>query len=219
MPGLGTGIYSLPEAARIVSVEPTRLRRWVIGSGSGKPALPTPPAMVGGEPSLTFADLVSSLFIRAFRDEGVSLQHIRRVALKASEELDNERPFSLKNFATDGRRIYQWIGRSSNARKLLDADTGQSVMPRVFKPLLRTIDYGIDDEAERWWPLGMRRRVVIDPEIALGEPTVRGIPTRVLFGPVQAGDSAAEVAKWYGLTKAEVLAACEFERNMHAQAA
>jgi uncharacterized protein (DUF433 family) len=214
---IGKGIYSLPQAARLVGVPPQRLRRWVVGAPGGKAALPTPPAMLDGEPVLEFADLISALFIQAFREKNISLQHIRYAAFKAAKDLRNDRPFSLRNFATDGRRIYHWFG--PNRQHLLDAETGQHVMIPIFKPLLQKIRYGLTLEAERWYPLGKHRRIVIDPAIALGEPTVRGVPTRVLFGPVEAGNSPAEVAGWYGLTKAEVLAACEFERKMSAKAA
>ena len=211
MAELGKGIYSVPQAARLVGVPTQTLRRWVLGTSQGRAALPTPPPMVDDEPALEFADLISALFIQAFRDEGVSLQHIRHVALNAAREFGSDRPFSLQRFATDGRRIYQWLGDEKRGRRLLDADTGQHVIVPIFRPLLKKLRYGLTDEAERWYPLGQNRQIVIDPAVALGEPTVRGVPTRVLYGPVEAGDSATDVASWYGLTKSEVLAAWNFE--------
>ncbi len=217
MTQLGKGIYSVPQAARLVGVPSRTLRRWVVGSSKGKAALPTSPPMVGGEPTLDFADLVSALFIRVFREHGLSLQHIRVAALRAARDLGNERPFSLRNFTTDGRRIYRWF--DDDKIVLHDAGSGQQVIVPIFKPLLKKIRYGLSNQAERWYPLGEQKPVVIDPAISLGEPTVRGIPTRVLYGPVEAGNSTAEVARWYGLEKAEVLAACQFERKMHAQVA
>lgn len=215
---LGKGIYLLPQAARLVGVPSRMLRRWMFGTSDDDPVLPTPPPIVDGIPSLEFVDLVSALFIKAFRKEGVSLQHIRRVALKAAHELGDPRPFSLRNFTTDGRRIYRWVEDDEAARALVDVDTGQFVMRPVYDPLLRSIDYGIE-EAQRWHPLGQGHLVVVDPAIALGAPTVRGIPTRVLHGPVAAGDSPSEVAGWYEVTEADVLAACEFERKIHAKQA
>jgi uncharacterized protein (DUF433 family) len=218
MAELGKGIYLVPEAARLVGVPPRRLRRWMLGAGDEAPVLPTLPEVVDGEPSLDFADLVSALFINAFREQGVTLQHIRRVATKAAKELDDPRPFRLKNFTTDGSRIYRWIDDKEAARALVDVDTGQYVMLPVYGRLLRSIDYAIDN-AQRWHPLGEGHLVVVDPGIAFGAPTVRGVPTRVLYGPVQAGDSTADVARWYEIPEAEVLAACEFERKMHAKKA
>jgi uncharacterized protein (DUF433 family) len=215
MTQLGKGIYSVPQAARLVGVPAQRLRRWIVGSSQGESALPTAPTMVGGEPALEFVDLVSALFIRAFREHGVPLPLIRRVAVRLADELGNDRPFSLQRFKTDGRRIYE----EETRRSLRDAETGQYVMSPVFKPLLRTIHYGATDAADRWYPLGVRQPVVVDPAVALGEPTIRGIPTRVLYGPVSAGESAAKVAWWYEVTRAEVLAACRFEEKMRAQKA
>lgn len=217
MTQLGKGIYLISEAARLVGVKSRLMRRWMLGDGGQAPVLPTPPLICEGEPSLDFQDLVSALFIHAFRTQGVSLQHIRRVAAKAANELGHPRPFCLKNFTTDGRRIYRWIDDEEAARALVDVGTGQCVMLPVYGPLLRSIDFGIDD-ARRWHPLGAGHLVVVDPGIAFGAPTVRGVPTRVLYGPVQAGDSTLMVARWYRLKEAEVLAACEFERKMRAAA-
>lgn len=219
MTQLGRGIYLLPEAARLVGVPSKRLRRWLLGTGGDAPVLPTPPPIFEGEPSLEFVDLVSALFIKAFRTQGVSLQHIRRVAIKAAAELDDPRPFCLRNFTTDGRRIFRWVDDEEAARALVDVDTGQYVMRAVYEPLLRSIDYGVTDAAQRWHPLGQGHLVVVDPGIRFGEPTVNGVPTRVLYGPVQAGDSPADVARWFEVTEAEVLAACEFERKMHVKKA
>src|SRR4051812_8348944 len=133
MTELGRGSYSVPQVARLVGVPSRTLRRWVVGSSDGQAALPTPPPMVGGQPSLDFADLISALFIRAFREHGVSLQHIRLAALRAARELEDERPFSLRNFATDGRRIYRWLDDKKSAH-LHDAVSGQFVIVELFKP-------------------------------------------------------------------------------------
>lgn len=220
MTQLGKGIYLVPQAARLVGVPARRLRRWLLGSPDHAAAVPTPPSIFDGHPSLDFADLVSALFIKAFRNHGVSLQHIRRVAEKAAQELGTEHPFTLRDFATDGRRIFRWIGDEVEARKLLvDIEREQYVMRPIFEPLLRAIDYGVSAAAQRWYPIAERHEVVVDPALAFGEPTVGGVPTRVLYGPVAAGDSPAEVARWYDLSEAEVLAACEFETKMRAQAA
>jgi uncharacterized protein (DUF433 family) len=215
---LGKGIYLVPEAARLVGVRSPRLRRWMLGAGNEAPVLPTPPEIFDGQPALDFADLVSALFIQAFREQGVTLQHIRRVAAKAANELNDPRPFCLKHFTTDGHRIYRWIDDDKAARALVDVVTGQYVIRPVYEPLLRSIDFGIN-RAERWHPLGQGHLVVIDPGLSFGAPTVRGIPTRVLYGPVQAGDSTAVVARWFKVAEAEVLAACEFERKMRAKKA
>jgi uncharacterized protein (DUF433 family) len=228
---LGKGIFTVPETARMLMLPEARVRRWLLGSKNDESALPSPPVYVDGVPWLTFADLVSAMFIDAFRSQGLSLQRIRRMADKAAARYDTERPFSIRSFATDGKRIYEWLGeepeaktgksrRRNDPRDLVDFETGQAAIKTVVKPLLRNLDYGKATlTAERWWPLGQARGVVVDPEIALGEPTIQGIPTRVLHGPKAAKETATNVAKWYGLKRAEVLAAWAYEEKMHARAA
>jgi uncharacterized protein (DUF433 family) len=92
----------------------------------------------------------------------------------------------------------------------------------VVKEFLHEIDYGKTTlAAERWWPLGQSKHVVVDPGIAMGEPTVSGIPTRILYGAklANAKETATNVAKWYDIEKAKVLAAWEYEKKMRAHAA
>ncbi len=57
------------------------------------------------------------------------------------------------------------------------------------------------------------RVVVLDPRIRFGRPTVfgRGVPTDILFGRHQAGDSVADLAEDYGLPAEEVEEAVRYE--------
>jgi len=74
------------------------------------------------------------------------------------------------------------------------------------------------DQLVRWWPLGMRRRVVIDPRRAFGQPIVakEGVPTAILAGAVQLEQSVAEVADWYEVDPRSVRDAVEFEEKLAA---
>jgi len=55
-------------------------------------------------------------------------------------------------------------------------------------------------------------RIVIDPEIRHGKPVIKGtrVPVDVILGSLAGGMSVEEVAKEYGITKEDVLAAIEY---------
>lgn len=55
-------------------------------------------------------------------------------------------------------------------------------------------------------------RIVVDNRILGGKPVIKGtrVPVYVLVGHMAAGDSAADVAKEYRLTRADVLAALQY---------
>ena len=168
---------------------------------------------------MTFADLISAMVIRVLRDQGVKMPKVRRIAKKAAEELGSERPFSV-NLATDGTTIFKWVttkkrrGRGRSAH-LIDMDSEQTVIEPVLKPFIRNIDFG-PDSAERWWPMGRRAGVVVDPEYSMGRPVTakHRIPTRILYAARKAGETPERIANWYEIPKAEVLAAVRFEERL-----
>jgi len=69
-------------------------------------------------------------------------------------------------------------------------------------------DHGI---ALRWHVAGERSPIVIDPRISFGAPTVRGIPTWILRGRFEAGESDSDIAADFDIKKEEVREALKFE--------
>jgi uncharacterized protein (DUF433 family)/DNA-binding transcriptional MerR regulator len=224
---LESGIFSAADLARLVEVPAENIRRWFLGAkgGSRKPVFDTPRQTVEGSVAFTFSDLVTALLIHRFREQGISLQLIRRIGTAAAKQLHSDRPFTMRRFATDGRTILMRVGEDADepdddGHALIDLANNQVVMRTVFEPLLLNADFSVDGIASRWWPLGKKSPVVIDPRYAFGSPIVEStkVPTRVLAGPVVAGDTPEEVARWFGVSLAEVLAAVEFEAKLHASA-
>jgi DNA-binding transcriptional MerR regulator len=89
---LGVGLYTYPEAARIIGVKPGKLRRWVMvyryrTNGHFRHSEPVINRYFDDEPVLTFLEVVELLFIRLFRDQGVSMPTIRRLSYHASSHV------------------------------------------------------------------------------------------------------------------------------------
>src|SRR2546421_162242 len=82
---LGVGLYSLPEAARLLRMPAATLRRWLAGSGSPVEAgrREVGPLVWRENPELvargliTFSELIELLFIRQLRQADVPLRTIR----------------------------------------------------------------------------------------------------------------------------------------------
>ncbi len=66
-----------------------------------------------------------------------------------------------------------------------------------------------------WEPLN---GIVLEPQIQFGAPCIKGtrIPTRTLFGMVEAGDSKAWVAQAFGISQNAVQVACDWETRLQA---
>lgn len=225
-PFLGVGIYSVADAARLTSIHAQRIRRWLKGytfSYDGK-VHTSPPVWerqlpdVDGTLALGFLDLMEVRFVDAFRRHGVSWPTIRRAAERARNLYRDTHPFCTESFKTDGHSIFAEVLDQIGETSLLDVVKSQYAFKRILEPYLYTgLEFG-EDRLARWWPLGRRRQVVIDPQRAFGQPIVadRGVPTVILAAAVRIDQSVEDVALWYEVNPRAVRDAIEFEEKLAA---
>jgi len=222
---LGVGLYSFPEAGRIVGAKPSVLRRWArdyiyFDKDAIRQHTSVIPRYFGrNSDTLTFLELIELLFIRAFRSEGVSMQAIRKAAERAAIQFHTEYPFAVKRFDTDGKHIFATLREEANDLELTeDLGKGQLAFDRVVKPLFRNLDYRGNTDALRYWPLGHEGRIILDPHRAFGKPidSPTGVSTEVLYDAVQAegGQDPAEVADWFEVPIEAVTAAIRYESSL-----
>jgi uncharacterized protein (DUF433 family) len=231
----GTGIYLRSDAARLLRVSPTRLRRWVEGytyryQQSGRPASRRrrPPVVrrglpiVDGSVALSFVELMELRVVKALIDEGVSLQAVRVVARVASEYFETDHPLASQRLYTDGSTVFaELLGDEREVPDLVELSrkrVNQVIAGRIFQPFLVEIDFNPETAlAERWWPLGRRIPIVLDPEIAFGAPVIAGTAVRTSTLARMAGEeSVAEAAYAYDLEQEQVRSAVEFEHQLAA---
>ncbi len=222
---IGAGLYSLPEASRLIKIPSPRIRRWMEGYGyvsRGKehrspPIIQSSIGRLAGPLSLTFADLIEVRFLDAFLGLGVSWQEIRAAVETARELLNTSHPFSTKTFKTDGRSILAKISRRGQRAKLLNLRTNQWELGAVVLPtLFAGIEFDEFDHPDRWWPLTRRRTVVVDPQRAFGTPIVSlgAVPTYVLASSVRAEGSRDRTARLYEVPVRAVRDAVDFEAGL-----
>ena len=87
---------------------------------------------------------------------------------------------------------------------------GQVAWPEVVADRFTQFDY-CNDLALTWHVKGRDNLVVIDPRISFGAPTVKGIPTWVLKGRWDAGESIADIEDDFGLSEEEIRQGLVFE--------
>jgi uncharacterized protein (DUF433 family) len=219
--------YTAAEAGRLVGLRAQRVRRWLQGyeyryhpaDGSTDRRIRQAPVIRRGDtdtPYATFLDLIDLLFVKKFLDHGISLQKLRR-ALDEADALIGGHHFAQRSFFTDGRNIYLQVKDRADALvELLSG--GQWVIAPVIKQLASEIRFHEGSGfAEQWYPLGRSSRVVIDPRIAFGAPTVleRGIETANVFDLYQAEQKRVDlVCRWLDLKPAEVKDAVRFEQQL-----
>lgn len=219
----GLGVYSFADAARFIGAKPRELRRWTLGyphkTRSGEESFSSPLwrtqlADTDFE-GLGFKDLIELRFVHAFRNEGVSLQVIRRTLEVARERFSTPYPFTCKRFRTDGKRIFMEVVEESGDESLVDVEKQQNVIQKVIGPSLREgVELDMHGEASRWFPLRGSKSIVFDPARKFGQPILAefDIPTIAIFDAVRAeGGNEKRVAKLYEVPLAAVRKALEFE--------
>jgi uncharacterized protein (DUF433 family) len=226
---IGTGIYPLHQAARLVGAEPRALRRWVQGYSrkhKGEQVRSEPlwntQLKDEGLPDdvIGFRDLLELRMVSAFVRHGVDLKVIRATVEAASQNFGQDYPLTNQQFRTDGKRIFlQALKKASEEELLIDVLRKQFVFSDIIKPsLYEGIEYGTDG-AIRWFPLGKRKTIVLDPALQFGTPVVSGtgVPTDTIYASYMAeGRNKDMVARVFDLTPKMVTDAVEFEEGLAA---
>jgi uncharacterized protein (DUF433 family) len=216
----GRGVYGHAEAARIVSLRPRRVHRWLAGydwtATDGSTRRSGPMLETHHVARVSFAELVELLFVSGFVKAGVPTRIVRRVHEEAAEEFQTPYPFTLKRFEHDGRSIIERV-HVDGVEYLIDRYRAQRLVEAVMLPLVRRLAYDkLTKEARRFYPMGVDRPIVLDPRRSFGEASTvsRAVPTRVLAAAVAGGQTEQGAARWYGVTVEEAAAAVEYERDL-----
>ncbi len=225
---MGTGLYTLAEAAGLLHERPATVRRWALGysraRGAGRTAHPplihTDLPVLDGQHALTFVELIELLYVRAFERAGVSWKHIRGAAGVAARMFSTRHPFALRQLYVDPHSVYGAVHEADGSESLVQlVGHGQHAMSPLVKPFLEQIDFGADDVARRWWPMGREAGVVVDPLMAFGLPVVAGTGIRAQSlasaydaeRPAYGDDGAVDRVAWtYDLQPAHVHTALRF---------
>ena len=215
--------YPAAEAGRFAGLHPSRVRRWLNGyrysyGDDFRKQAPVIGRKHGENSSYaSFLDLMDILFVARFLDHGVSLQKIR-LALDEASEILGSRNFSRQSFfAADGGIFLRVRERGSAILQLLSG--GQSVSAPIIEQLATHIDFDSHEWPIRWYPLGSENRVVVDPAVSFGQPSIigHGVATRNIYDLFMAEDQRIEpVRAWWDLSRGQVAAAVEFENGMQA---
>jgi len=226
---IGIGCYPLSQAARLVGAEPRALRRWLLGYSRkyqgeqvrSEPLWATQLKDEGlPEDIIGFRDLLEARMVTAFVRHGVDLKVIRATIATAAQHFGIAYPLTQQQFLTDGKRIFlEAIEQATGEPKMIDVVRKQFVFSDIIKPSLYAgIEYG-DEGAVRWFPLGKRKTIVLDPSLQFGTPVVTqaAIPTDTIYASYLAeGRDKGMVARVFDITPRMVSDAVEFEERLAA---
>lgn len=215
-----TGIYTVPQAAKLVGATERKVRGWVAGYGKGEgPLIDNELGWVDGRLAFSFVNLMEIRFIAFFEDAGVKLPHIRAILSEAKSLLNHPHPFATSIvFKTDGKRILARIAKQNGIDDLYDLKSHNYEMETiVFKSLKLGVEFNPQGEIRSWQPRPQTApHVIVHPKFAFGHPVLREsrIPTRALRDAFNAEGSAECVAEQFDVPLKQVREAVKFEREL-----
>jgi uncharacterized protein (DUF433 family) len=235
---LGLGIYYPAEAARLIRIHPSRLRRWVRGytywthetyrgqahkrppvlrHRSGHGDLPVMERRV----ALSFLELMELRVVAELVDRhNRPLQTVRKLGGIVAAEFGTQYPFASRHWYVEGDRVLASLSRTNAdvAVEVHPRKIRQTALTEVFRPRLQDVEFNPETSLiRRWWPLGSSHPIVVDPRINFGSPSIEGtrLLTTVVAGMAEAG--TRQETQWaYSLSEAAVGAACDFEAYLAA---
>ena len=202
--------YRVSDAARYSGTATQTISYWRRQNEGVGPALPRSRKGQG----ISYLELIEVAFVATFRAAGVPLQRIRKARAYAAQVLKSEHPFAELRWQTEGHHVMldlRDIDEDALIGNLVAADKdGQVAWPEVVADRFTQFDY-YNDLAMTWHVKGRDNLVIIDPRISFGAPTVKGIPTWVLKGRWDAGESIADIEDDFGLSEEEIRQGLVFE--------
>lgn len=220
--------YSLAETSRLVGISRDKVSRWIKGYKytyswggkeiGGKQNAVVRPKDKEKEPYASFLDIIDLLFVKKFRENGLSLQYIRKALDEVRERFGIPHFASRRFFAFGSKMLLETPKDSQRYIGLLTG--GQIAFPQIVEEIGEKIDFedvtgfGL---AARWYPLGNEGLIVIDPKISFGRPSLvgRGVATENIYDLYLGESEKVEpVSDWFEIPKYEIQAAVRFESEI-----
>jgi uncharacterized protein (DUF433 family) len=201
--------YSVVESARYAGTSPQVVARWHYYKGKVGPALP------GKEKRtpLSYLQLIEVAFVSTMR-KTISLQKVRKAREYAAKAFNVEFPFAQLRWKTEGTHLLlnlKDFEGDADIDNLITADKhGQEAWGTVMSERFDQFRYE-GDLALIWYVRGRDCPVVIDPRISFGAPTIHGLPTWVIKGRVQAGETPEEIEDDFNISVEDIDIALQFE--------
>ena len=217
--------YRVGEAARYAGVSHQMVSYWLRGIRTQQPKLSERPSWQG----LSYYELVEVAFVATFRGIGIPFKHIRIAHDHAAKAFGSEYPFVEHKWLTEGPGVMlelremghlkssggpmagkKGLGKAPPEEPVVWVPGRGAAWNSVVKERFAEFDYE-DGIAVVWRLAGRESLVVIDPRMSFGTPTVGGLPTWVLKGRWEAGESIEAIIADYRLKEEEIRDGLVFE--------
>ena len=208
--------YHVKDAARYANITSKTILNWQRQAANAGAALSSRDKGV----ALSYLQLVEVAFVAVLRDLGVKLVDIRNARDYMAQKFNAEYPFAQKRFKSDGQDILMELpefAKDASKNNLVKVNKGgQIAWGEIIECKFEEFDYA-KDLAVCWRVGGKGSLIQIDPRISFGAPAIKGVPTWVVKGRWEVGESIEDIAEDFNLKEDFVFEALRFEgiTNIH----
>ncbi len=227
-------VFQVNEAARFLGIPDKTLRRWLDGDRRFDVRIEP---LIREEPTgvwdVTWGEFVEAGFLSGYRYRQLPIERLRPLIVNLRRTLGTKYPLAeARPLYTDGRQLlWEEQNRHDLSDELLLVVRGRSeegyqlALSEVARTFANRVDFEPDFQgvAARWFPLGkdVNRRIVIDPTVVFGLPSIGGVRTESLAELAAAGEAVDTISDTYrslGISRDDVEAAIQYEHGLRAAA-
>ena len=230
-PKLDKPVYQMNEAARLLRLPDKTLRRWIDGDRRFEKVIdPLIRPESTGSTDVTWGEFVEAGLLREFRHRKLPIERLRPLMRGLRQRLGEPYPLAIaRPLFTDGREMLweEQIATGTPESMLLvvrgGAEDGyQLVLGDIARQYIERVEFEPPETgvAAKWYP-AETRRIVLDPRVSFGLPTINGVRTETLAELSSAGELPKRIVELYAdfdITVADIRHATEFERTLAAAA-
>ena len=213
-------MYSFVEAAHLAKVSTSTVKNWLFGYTVEDREVP-PLFPSDNRDMVSFLQMIEIMVAGRLRKSGkrVSFQKVRIAYTNAQREWDIEYPFAHMKLEALGGHIVHFLSSGGSVDSFPALDTpGQSTLPGLLRSeTVNQIEYD-DKLAARWFPVGKKVPIVVDPRLSAGLPVIkgRGVTVQAIHKRFKSGLRIDFIAKDFEMDTALIETALQYAERVAA---
>jgi len=214
---LGFGIYTIPDISRLLKIDRRKVTRYISeywDERLGKKLFSDTYSWSVNKrnKAVNFYVLIELFTFFKLQELGVNVKAILKARSAIAEELKIDYPFASSKLLTDGKNIWYRFQED-----IINADgSNQTNFVKFIEDFAINVDFSNKSFlAEKLFPFGRDKRIVVDPHRQFGQPIIDGtsINAEVIYSMYKSGEPIDSLAILYDLTEKEVNDAINFYRS------
>lgn len=216
---LGSGIFTIADIAGILNLKYSKVYKLLNEYWDNRFASQLGQKYswsVNNTKAVSFHTLVEFYIFFQLKEVGVTTQQILSAHSELSKQCNTAFPFAMSHVINRmtcfGRKIVFEISKD----EIINLDATRQLNLSFIKAFAHKLDFDRNELAEKFYPLGKARRIVIDPKHQFGQATIKdtNIFPQTIYNLYQSKESKKFIALSFEISLREVNDAIEYCKSV-----